>query len=173
LQAQHSYFCESQSDCSSTIFMWPCIWSRSNHRTIYQLVVLALANQNRNVGLAREWLHNIGVNSRAYTTMKPFQHHQTLPRVGIRVRGRHYLRGNTCLQYIACWCTWLFGDVWVFNLFCMYTNFPEYSKSIVSTRIIHWSVWATAPILVDVLGAWGERIYLAHMMQSASGYLHL
>ena len=35
LQAQLSYFCcESQSDCSSMIFMWPCIWLCSNNCTM-------------------------------------------------------------------------------------------------------------------------------------------
>ena len=65
------------------------IWSCSN----MPAGDLAPANENAvlwfcialrsNVGLARGWLHNIGMKSRACTTKKPFQCHQTLPCAGI------------------------------------------------------------------------------------------
>jgi hypothetical protein len=53
---------------------------------IYKIIIstggLALANEC-NVGLARDWLHNIGMKSRACTIKKSFQCHQTLPHTGI------------------------------------------------------------------------------------------
>jgi hypothetical protein len=85
---------------SSTILMWLCIRSRSNDCTMSP-GSLALANENAvlwicialrsNVGLARDWLHIIGMKSRACKTKKSFQCHQTLPRMGIWGWERDYM----------------------------------------------------------------------------------
>ena len=90
VQAQHSCFRASQSDCSSTIFMWYRILLQSNKYKVSYLG-LAVTNQNTTLSLCiplrsnmqptPDRLHNIAVKSRACITKKPFQCHQTFPRV--------------------------------------------------------------------------------------------
>jgi hypothetical protein len=90
------YFCESQSKIAALpFFMWPYIWSRSNDCTM-SAGSLALANKNAvlwfcialrsNVGLARDWLHNIGMKLRTCTTKKLFQCHLPARGFGLGTR---------------------------------------------------------------------------------------
>ena len=103
LQAQH--FCLAQANQIAAL-RFSCDIASCCEATLYRVscLGLAVANQNAalrfwiplcsNVQTARDQLHNIAAKSRACTTKKPFQCHQTFSRAGIRGWERDY------------WATW-------------------------------------------------------------------